>query len=169
LAKNAWTNEELAQLQLAVGKYPGGTGDRWGKIAKFLGSNRDEQEIIAKVRDLTKRGRDKNSNTNVINEKDKKEKDKSKDKDKEKKEDKEKKKNKEKEDKKEINKASNIENEWSLDQQKALENALKQVKDLPVAERWDKVAEMVPGKNKKECMERFKYIREQLLAKQQPK
>lgn len=50
-------------------------------------------------------------------------------------------------------------NEWSQEQQKQLENALKTVpKNLKPEERWQKIAEQVEGKTMKECVERFKEI-----------
>ena len=48
--------------------------------------------------------------------------------------------------------------DWNEEQQAALQEALKVVRTLPIEERWDKVEEMVPGKTKKQCLERFKWI-----------
>lgn len=56
--------------------------------------------------------------------------------------------------------------EWSAEQQKALETALqKHPASLDKNERWRLIAEDVPGKTKSQCVERFKFLREQ-LAKQ---
>ncbi|CEL94188.1 unnamed protein product [Vitrella brassicaformis CCMP3155] len=56
--------------------------------------------------------------------------------------------------------------EWTADQQQALERALsKHPSSIDVNERWTAIAADVPGKNKKECLARFKEIREALLAK----
>jgi len=56
--------------------------------------------------------------------------------------------------------------EWSAVQQKALENALlKHPATLDKNERWRLIAEDVPGKTKAQCVERFKWIREQLKKK----
>lgn len=38
-------------------------------------------------------------------------------------------------------------------------------KSIEAKERWTKIAEMVPGKTKKECVQRFKEIKENLLKK----
>ena len=55
--------------------------------------------------------------------------------------------------------ATNSEDFWSEDQQKALENALKHYPNtIPANERWAKISNDVPGKTKKQCVERFKYI-----------
>ena len=53
---------------------------------------------------------------------------------------------------------------WSQNQQKILEWALAQY-PKGTAERWDKIAEHIPGKSKSECVARFKYIVETLKQK----
>lgn len=54
---------------------------------------------------------------------------------------------------------------WTPEQQVALEAALRKYPaSMDKAERWKAVAGEVPGKNKKECIARFKEIREKLLA-----
>jgi len=56
--------------------------------------------------------------------------------------------------------------EWSPEQQKQLEEAMKKFPStLAPAERWAKIAENVPGKTKQQCVARFKYIRELIAAK----
>merc|ERR1719215_147360 len=56
-------------------------------------------------------------------------------------------------------------NEWSPEQQKALETALqKHPASLDKNERWKLIAADVPGKTKGQCVERFKFLREQLAA-----
>jgi len=53
---------------------------------------------------------------------------------------------------------------WSADDQLALEKAMKSIpSDDP--ERWDKVAQLVPGKTRKECLLRVKEIALQLKSK----
>ena len=53
---------------------------------------------------------------------------------------------------------------WSQNQQKILEWALAQF-PKGTAERWDKIAEHIPGKSKADCMQRYKYIVETLKQK----
>ena len=56
--------------------------------------------------------------------------------------------------------------EWSTDEQKQLEEAMKIFPaTLPAAERWAKISESVPGKTKQQCVARFKYIRELITKK----
>lgn len=48
---------------------------------------------------------------------------------------------------------------WSEEQQKALETALKKhPSSLSANERWGNIAKEVPGKNKKQCVDRYKYL-----------
>ena len=63
------------------------------------------------------------------------------------------------------NNNDNNANKWTKEEQKKLETALKSVRNVPKDQKWDKVAEMVATKTKEQCIERFKFIREQLLAK----
>ncbi|CDJ59422.1 DnaJ domain-containing protein, putative [Eimeria maxima] len=54
---------------------------------------------------------------------------------------------------------------WTREQQIALESALaKFPSTMPPQERWSAIAEEVPGKTRKECVERFKQIRAAILA-----
>jgi len=56
--------------------------------------------------------------------------------------------------------------EWSTEQQKQLETALKKYPaNASDTERWDKISEAVTGKSKQECIARFKEIREAILKK----
>lgn len=51
-------------------------------------------------------------------------------------------------------------NVWTQAQQQALENALREFpSSMDPQERWTKIAERVPGKTKKQCVERFKELR----------
>ena len=60
--------------------------------------------------------------------------------------------------------ASNTVTSWTPEDQLALESALKSVPtDDP--DRWERVAQLVPGKSKKECLNRVKEIAAMLKAK----
>nr|XP_050034936.1 dnaJ homolog subfamily C member 1-like [Dermacentor andersoni] len=51
--------------------------------------------------------------------------------------------------------------DWSQEQQKCMEAAL-QMYPKGTEDRWERIAEAVPGKSKEECMLRFKFLVEQL-------
>ncbi len=59
---------------------------------------------------------------------------------------------------------------WTSEQQKELEKALT---DFPVTmeknERWKSIAANVNGKTLKECVARYKWLREQLKSRKQSK
>ncbi|KAJ8600714.1 hypothetical protein CTAYLR_003924 [Chrysophaeum taylorii] len=55
--------------------------------------------------------------------------------------------------------------EWTAEQQQQLELGLaKYPASLETNERWKRIASEVAGKSKKECVERFKFLRKQLQA-----
>eukprot|EP00752_Nemacystus_decipiens_P004036 g3695.t1 len=55
---------------------------------------------------------------------------------------------------------------WSQAQQQQLETALARYPmGMDKNERWASIAAAVPGKSKKQCVERFKFVKTQLLAK----
>eukprot|EP01138_Halocafeteria_seosinensis_P013023 gb/GECG01013301.1/.p1 GENE.gb/GECG01013301.1/~~gb/GECG01013301.1/.p1 ORF type:complete len:141 (+),score=25.92 gb/GECG01013301.1/:1-423(+) len=58
---------------------------------------------------------------------------------------------------------------WTTDQQKALEEGLRlfpPTVNMSKSERWKEIASRVPGKSVKECVQRFKEIRQKLKADQ---
>jgi DnaJ homolog subfamily C member 2 len=61
--------------------------------------------------------------------------------------------------------AAPVEAEWSLEEQRALEAALKKVPASVGEGRWERIAEEVPGKTKGECVKRYKEIVAALKAK----
>jgi len=48
--------------------------------------------------------------------------------------------------------------EWTIEEQKLLEVALKKFPASLGKERWTKIAEAVPGKNRRDCVERYKIL-----------
>merc|ERR1712110_1341821 len=56
---------------------------------------------------------------------------------------------------------------WSTNEQKMLEQALRTYPANYGKERWDKIAEAMPNRSKRDCMLRYKEIVEQLKAKKQ--
>ncbi|KAM3850309.1 dnaJ homolog subfamily C member 1 [Diretmus argenteus] len=57
---------------------------------------------------------------------------------------------------------------WTQNQQKLLELALQQF-PRGTAERWDRIAKVVPGKSKEECMIRYKLLAELVQKRKQTK
>jgi len=53
---------------------------------------------------------------------------------------------------------------WSPEEQKLLEQALKTYPST-TSERWDRIAEAIPGRGKKDCMKRYKELAELIRAK----
>uniref|UniRef100_A0A671MJD7 DnaJ homolog subfamily C member 1-like n=1 Tax=Sinocyclocheilus anshuiensis TaxID=1608454 RepID=A0A671MJD7_9TELE len=65
-------------------------------------------------------------------------------------------------------KPSAAEDVWTQNQQKLLELALQQF-PCGTTERWDKIAKVVPGKTKEECMSRYKLLTELIQKRKQAK
>ncbi|XP_030629610.1 dnaJ homolog subfamily C member 1 [Chanos chanos] len=65
-------------------------------------------------------------------------------------------------------KASAGDDVWTQNQQKLLELALQQF-PRGTSERWDRIAKVVPGKTKEECMIRYKLIAELVQKRKQAK
>jgi len=146
-----WSDKEKAELIKAVSKYPSGTASRWNKIGELL--NRSASDCINMEKQMKANYSNSNylnsaswseTKTTVLNYK---------------------------EDPTisvKLDENSNIETKsiWSQDQQVKLENALKSV-DKDASNRWELISELVPGKNKDECVNRFKTICTDMKKKQQ--
>uniref|UniRef100_A0A7R9V3A6 Myb-like domain-containing protein n=1 Tax=Chlamydomonas euryale TaxID=1486919 RepID=A0A7R9V3A6_9CHLO len=61
--------------------------------------------------------------------------------------------------------AAPADGDWSEAQALALVKAMKQFGKELGAERWERVAELVPGKSKVQCFKRFKELKEQFKNK----
>lgn len=53
---------------------------------------------------------------------------------------------------------------WTSDEQKALEQALKTYPST-LPDRWDRIADCIPTRSKKDCMVRYKELVELIQAK----
>ena len=139
--ESIWSKEEMFLLQKGVKKYPAGTKQRWDKIKEIV-KTKSEDEIIQMTHYLILNPNikfEENINLKELLKKEKKE-------NKE-----EKQKNNEKSEKK-------SEMNWTAEEQKLLEEALKKYpSSLPANERWTNIAKHV-GKTKKQCVERYKYL-----------
>lgn len=151
-----WSDDEIALLTKGILKFPAGTGGRWDKIAALIGGTKNIHEVTEMAKELSiknVRGEKNIISTmeNVIKEK-----------------------------------ANIAENptpkpqmtisgqegtpvqavEWSQPQQRALEQAMKQYPaSMDKKERWTKIAEAIPGKTPKQCLDRVKEIKEKLAKK----
>lgn len=133
-----WTPEEIVLLTKAVVKFPGGTTERWEKISQFIGGNKTVKQIIARVRasqHVTPASAAKPATTAPV-------------------------KVATPEpslDTEDHGEASNL-GEWTADEQKLLEVALKAFPATLGKERWAKISEAVPGRTRRDCVERYKYL-----------
>jgi len=160
--KSVWTPKEESMLQKAIIRYPPGAGKRWQKIADMINTVGDKttKEVIRKAKEKSYK---KETGTTKSFDKYKQSVGR-------KKETLERNnpglaaagsQNWELENReKNIKKAVVV--EWTADQQFQFEQALKTVPKG--SDRWDKIAEAVQGKTKKDCVRRFKEIRARILA-----
>lgn len=152
--KVEWTQQEINLLTKGVIKFPPGMLERWKRIAQYIGGRFSEQECADKaklmktqhIKDLKKKEEEgidgpkpetapkKKPEPQVAEPK-----------------------------KEEASVKENDVANWTQEQQKTLEAALKKYPaTLPVKERWEKIASEIEGKTMKDCVERFKYIKEKL-------
>jgi DnaJ homolog subfamily C member 2 len=166
LPKQPWTRDELSALAKAVKKYPAGSVNRWDTVAYFVnhtckGSNRTKEECVDKynrVRTSSQLGGATTPASGVA-----------------------------------TTPAAasspagsaaggasstpatpgappsapaSSADGWTAEQDQQLQSGLANFPaSMDKNERWDAIARGVPGKSKKECVQRFKTIREALLKK----
>ncbi|XP_050345406.1 uncharacterized protein F54F2.9 [Nymphalis io] len=137
-----WTDDDLVELVRLVKKYPPGAAERWERIAEAMSRSVPEvTHMAAKLKENCYKlpGQDQAEETPPEPPK------------------------KVKTRKAEETSGGN----WSQTQQRALEAALaKSPKGAP-GDRWQKIANAVPGKTKEECMQRCKYLSEMLRKQKQ--
>lgn len=140
-----WKKEEISNLQKAVKKFPAGTKDRWEKMGEII-KTKSTNQIIQMTHFLTTHPSIKiesDIDLNKVFNKSKKEETKP----------------KEETPSTTIPSEAQGEESWSEEQQKALEGALKKFpSSLSANERWTSISTEVPGKNKKQCVDRYKYL-----------
>ncbi|XP_050419896.1 dnaJ homolog subfamily C member 2 [Adelges cooleyi] len=149
---NNWETEDVQLLIKAVNLFPAGTNQRWEAVANFINQHskiggRNAKQVLAKAKSMQNANFTDNAlksemNANAYDQF-------------------------EKQKKCEANMPEEVSERqagWSAEEQKLLEQALK---TYPVAikDRWDRIAECVPTRTKKECMKRFKEIVELVKAK----
>ncbi|KAK5876985.1 hypothetical protein CesoFtcFv8_026281 [Champsocephalus esox] len=151
-----FNEEDLQMLIKAVNLFPAGTNARWEVIADYMnlhstsGTKRTAKDVIIKAKSLQRLDPKQKDDTN--------------------------RKAFEKFNKEHAVVAATIDNaqpserfdvagaSWTTEEQKLLEQALKKF-PVSTAERWEKIAETVPGRSKKECMKRYKELVEMVKAK----
>ncbi|ODM90758.1 DnaJ subfamily C member 2 [Orchesella cincta] len=169
-----WCHEELQLLIKAVNLFPAGTAQRWEVVANFLnqhyqgssGKKRSAKEVLAKAKDLNSSDFSKNSLKEEANQKAYEFFEKNI-------------KNpgaavvvESEETKREEGVVNNKSgpvaepNAWTAAEQKLFEQALKTYSaSAHPADRWDRIAECVPGRSKKECVARYKELAALVKAK----
>ncbi|KAL8451717.1 hypothetical protein Emed_001879 [Eimeria media] len=138
----AWKVNELSLLAKGLQRFPPGTSRRWQQIADFIGTKTQEQ-VVAKAKEMAQGSSLKSMGQKISLEV--------------------------LEQSKAQNQASAsstgndakredpTSSAWTKEQQNALESALaKYPSSMPPSERWTAIANEVPGKTRKECVERFK-------------
>ncbi|XP_032944403.1 dnaJ homolog subfamily C member 2 isoform X3 [Rhinolophus ferrumequinum] len=154
----SWSEDDLQLLIKAVNLFPAGTNSRWEVIANYMnihsssGVKRTAKDVIGKAKSLQKLDPHQKDDIN------KKAFDKF---------------------KKEHGVVPQADNAtpserfegpctdftpWTTEEQKLLEQALKTY-PANTPERWEKIAEAVPGRTKKDCMKRYKELVEMVKAK----
>lgn len=160
---NQWSPEELNLLIKAVNLFPAGTNQRWEVVANFInqhhGGNRAAKEVLAQAKELQQSDFSRSALKEAANKAAY---------------------NKfEKESKAGVASEESIPSEryetpaeqlginltaWTADEQRLLEQALKTY-PASLSDRWEKIAEAIPNRSKKDCMKRYKELVELVRAK----
>ncbi|KAL0273066.1 UNVERIFIED_CONTAM: hypothetical protein PYX00_005829 [Menopon gallinae] len=164
---NNWTVDNLQLLIKAVNLFPAGTNQRWEVVAKFInqhctnGVELTAKEVLAKAKDLQNDDFSRNVLKETANKKafDNFEKEKKVAKSLE-----------------AVGDASRTTERfdspaelqgltpWTATEQQLLEQALRTY-GPSTPDRWDQIAQCVPGRSKKDCMRRYKELAEMVRAK----
>jgi len=161
-----WETEELQLLIKSVNLFPAGTVNRWEVCAEFINQHSNNQrtakEVLAKAKQMQSGNFAMSSLKEEVNKLAYE--------------------NLQKGQKKEVLERVNKESEcskrldtpadllginnspWAAEEQKLLEQALKTFPSS-TPERWERIAESVPNRSKKECMKRYKELAETIKAK----
>lgn len=151
-----WTEDEIAALTKGMLKFPAGMGGRWDKIAGLIGGTKNIHEVTAMAKELSiKNVRGEKNIVSameiIISVKT---------------EGSESPASKADTDASSKTPVDTPAVEWSQDQQKVLEQAMKKYPtSMDKKERWTKISEEIPGKTPKQCVERVKEIRDKLAKK----
>lgn len=140
-----WTDDDFCELARLMAKYPGGTLNRWERIAEMMGRTVFEvTKMSSKLKSsLMQRPAEAEVEGGAVVEAKVKVKTKGEAK---------------------CDLSAGSDEVWSPVQQKALEKALK-LFPKGTDQRWDKIARAVPEKEKEDCMMRFKFLAEKIKRK----
>lgn len=193
-AHQMWTDDDLVELARLIKKIPGGSTDRWERIAdimerypdevtKMAGRIKNNPSIVPKVQGVTGREEKRLISDNCLEvgmgEREDDSSTESENSDEEVDEDGylvlkptkveeyviPEQKKKQKTKGGKLGDSEQTETDiWSQEQQKSLETALSQF-PKGTSERWDRIAGKVDGKSKEQCMLRFKFLAEQVKKK----
>jgi len=160
----AWNPSTISLLIKAVNLFPAGTSQRWEVVANFINQHSKGNSISVRAKDVLSKAKELQTNDDfnvqlkqAANEKayDHFEKQK-------------------KVASVEVTETSQrfesvaeqqgISLPWTSEEQQSLEQALKSF-PASTADRWDRIAESIPSRTKKECMKRYKELVEMVKAK----
>ncbi|KYM95935.1 DnaJ like protein subfamily C member 1 [Cyphomyrmex costatus] len=142
VAGSLWTDNDILELIKCVKKYPGGTPERWEKIASVM--NRTVAEVTHMAKKVKEEGLKPGETVEEVSAEEKPKKIKT---------------------RSENTPVSTA--EWSQEQQRALEAALTKYPKGTSVDRWEKIANCVEGKTKEECQVRYKQLVELVKKRQQ--
>ncbi|XP_033220139.1 dnaJ homolog subfamily C member 1 [Belonocnema kinseyi] len=138
-AGGLWTDDDILELIKLVKKYPGGTADRWEKIADMM--NRTVHEVTHMAKKVKDEGLkpgqpgDEQPAEEI------------------------------KKVKTRVEVADSL-SDWSQEQQKALEAALIKYPKGGSIDRWEKISACIEGKTKEECQVRYRMLVDIVKKKQ---
>jgi DnaJ family protein C protein 2 len=134
-----WSEDDIQLITKAIAKFPGGTVDRWRKIATMMKNKYTEEEVLTMTKKLEGQPLSKASTATAgcggsspvpeggappapaIA-------------------------------------AVNSAEDWTAKQQKQLEAGLRQLKDYKEKDKFQKIAESVEGKTARQCFDRYKFL-----------
>jgi DnaJ family protein C protein 2 len=132
-----WTPDEIVMLQKAIVKFPGGTIERWKRVAEFIGT-RTADEVQKMTADV-KKGKVELQKLKVQKTKEIHSTDNASEVD--------------------------ITHEWTKEEQKKFEDLIRKHKNLKGDDKWKAIADDLGNRTLQECAQRFDYCREMAKKK----
>jgi DnaJ family protein C protein 2 len=164
-SKIKWTSDEIELLVKALRTYPAGVQNRWVVVQEYVkrcggNPNRSVQDIMQKAKDVASGKKEveesalsidnialnAHKQSTIL------------------------------ENQAKLNQLTLSERDdvpttapWTVDEQRVFEQALRTYPATLGASRWDQIAECLPTRNKKECLERYKELARMVQAKKATK